>query len=101
MASDLKTSINATTTTTNSSHASNANSMNNIKTVTETNAAQPNPASGYGYGGSNDNDKRAGNAGGTTSHSEKTAKELERGDFNAHGDSNALLTRDDYDETPN
>nr|XP_036221754.1 fatty acid hydroxylase domain-containing protein 2 [Bactrocera oleae] len=100
MASDLKTSINATTTTTNSSHASNANSMNNIKTVTETNAAQPTPASGYGYGGSNVNDKGAGNAGGTTSHSEKTEKYLERVDFDAHGDSIALLAGDDSDYTP-
>lgn len=100
MATDLKTSINCTTTSTNSSLASNANSMNNIKTVTESNAVQTTTAGGYGCSVNSVNDKGTGNASGTILHSDKSEKHLARIDFDVHGDSIALLAGDDSDYTP-
>uniref|UniRef100_A0A0A1WT88 Uncharacterized protein C5orf4 homolog n=1 Tax=Zeugodacus cucurbitae TaxID=28588 RepID=A0A0A1WT88_ZEUCU len=100
MATDLKTSINGTTTTKNPTLVSTANSMNTIKTVTESNAAQATPVGCYGGSGNSVNDKGTGNAGGTTSHSEKPEKHLARVDFDAYGDSIALLAGDDSDYTP-
>ncbi|XP_053948541.1 fatty acid hydroxylase domain-containing protein 2 [Anastrepha ludens] len=99
MATDSKTTtISSITTTPHTTTTTSASSMDNTKVATESLAIH---TSGVGGGATTSVvGSGGGEAGGTSCNNDKSEKHIARIDFDAHGDSIALLAGDDSDYTP-